>query len=282
MSRTIDLTYTSSAGTEFALVTSSRYIKEASIHDYAWTPEVTNFRYGDLVKLFSKEAIKYSITVAYNGSLSDIEDMLTDFHNETEADIMTQTPGTLSYNGYEIECYIIASKVYPGAENTRTLNDLVIYCPYPFWLKETKYSFSMSGSALIDAANFPLNLPLNLGVSGYKKTITVDSSVPYEFRLEIAGAVTNPSLIINGHTYGVSATVPTNATLVISSIERTDIEKCIYISYPSGNTVNVFNKRNKNSYIFEPITGPTIIIASAQELSFDLYLIERRSEPQWT
>lgn len=282
MSRLIDLTYNSSTGESFPLVATNMYLKNASIHAFEWKPSSTAFKYGDLLKTFTKDAIYYDVTIAFNGALATKENIIKNFHDAIETDILTQTPGTLTYNGYTIDCYIISSKIYPNDSNTRTLDDCTIYCPYPFWLKETKYTLSMGGTALLDAANFELNLPLNLGVSGYQRTITVDSAIPYEFRLEINGAITNPSLTINGHIYNVGVTVPNTAKLIISSIEKTDIEKSIYVLYPSGNTVNVFDKRNRESYIFEPILGKTITISSAQIITFDLYLIERRSEPLWT
>lgn len=280
--REINLTYNSSSGESFPLVATKMYLKNASIHAFEWKPSATAFKFGDLLKTFTKDAINFDVTVAFSGALSARESLIKDFHDAIETDILTQTAGSLTYNGYTIECFIIASKLYPGSANTRTLNDLTIYCPYPFWTKETKYSFNMSGSALIDAANFKLNLPMDLGISGYKKSITVDNKVPYEFRLEIQGAVNYPVLTINNHIYAVNANIPSGAKLIISSIEKTDIEKSIYILYPSGNRVNVFSKRDKNSYIFEPIVGETILISSAQAMSFDLYLIERRSEPLWT
>lgn len=278
----IDLTYTSSNGDSFPLVATNFYLKDASFHEYEWNPEVTKFRYGDLVKLFTKDSKRYDCTLAFNGPLADKEAMIKSFHDGAEHDIMTEQAGKLTYNGYEIPTYVIASKVYPNKSNTRTLNDVTFYCPYPFWIKETKYSISLNGDEIIDGADFLLNLPLNLGVSGYDRTITAESAVPYDFRMEVHGAIDNPDILINGHQYNVNVSIPHNTKLIISSIEKTDIEKSIYLLYPSGNTINVFNLRNRDSYIFEPIIGKTITIRSAQNIDFDLFLIERRGEPQWT
>lgn len=277
----VDITYVSSSGVAYPLVATNFYIKEASIHEYEWEPEVTKFKYGDLVKLFTKASKRYNVTLAFNGSLASKEQMLKEFHDETERDIMTESAGKLTYNGYEIPCYIISSKVYPNDSNSRTYNDVIFYCPYPFWIKETKYSISLSGKQIIDGANFKLNLPMNLGISGYQRVLNVDSSIPYDFRMVIHGACSNPEILINGHKYNVNTNVPTSVDLVINALEKTDVEKSIYLQYPSGNTINVFNLRNRDFYIFEPIIGKTIMIESSQAINFDLYLIERRSEPQW-
>ena len=99
--------------------------------------------------------------------------------------------------------------------------------------------------------------------------------------MEIHGPCSNPDILINGHEYNVNIDVPNGVDLVINSLEKTDEVKSIYLKYPSGNVVNAFNLRNRDSYIFEPINGKTILIDSFQAIEFDLYLIERRSEPQW-
>jgi hypothetical protein len=82
----------------------------------------------------------------------------------------------------------------------------------------------------------------------------------------------------------VNITVPQNSTLTISSIEKNDREKGVMLEYPSGAKTSVLYARNRESYIFEPITprNGQIIITTAQTLDFDLYLIEKRSEPKWT
>ena len=105
----VDITYVSSNGVAFPLVATNFYIKDASIHEYEWNPEVTKFRYGDFVKMFTKESLKYDVTLAFNGSLSQKEGMLKEFHDEIERDIMTENAGKLTYNGYEISCFFINS-----------------------------------------------------------------------------------------------------------------------------------------------------------------------------
>ena len=70
---------------------------------------------------------------------------------------------------------------------------------------------------------------------------------------------------------------------MISSIEKNDREKAVFLTYPSGATQSVLYARNRESYIFEPIQGSgQIIVSSSQNVNFDLYLIEKRSEPKWT
>lgn len=281
----INLTYISDNGTAFPLVASAMYLKEASFHEYSWNPEAVTYKLGDLLKIFTKDALQYNCTLAFAGSQSVRERNIEAIHDAWEHDIMLQKPGKLVWNDYSIECYFIQSKTYSNDSNTRTLNDCTIYCPYPFWIKETKYEIHATGAdQIIDGLDFPFDLPCDLGVSGYRRIIPFDASIPLDFRLVFYGVITTPSININGHLYEVQVTVPQNSVLTISSIEKNDREKGVTLTYPSGTQTSVLYARNRQSYIFEPITPKNgqIIVTTAQTMNFDLYIIEKRSEPKWT
>lgn len=281
----INLTYISDNGQSFPLVAEQMYIKEGSFHEYSWNPEAVAYKLGDLLKIFTKDAQQYSCKLAFSGSQAVREQNIERIHDAWEHDIMLQKTGKLVWNDYSIECYFIQSKTYSNSSNTRTLNDCTIYCPYPFWIKETKYEIHATGAdEIIDGLDFPFDLPCDLGVSGYRKVISFDGSIPLDFRLVFYGVITTPSININGHLYEVQVTVPQNSTLTISSIEKNDRQKGVVLKYPSGTETSVLYARNRQSYIFEPITPQNgqIIITTAQTMDFDLYIVEKRSEPKWT
>lgn len=281
----LNLTYISDNGVSFPLVAQSMYIKTGSFHEYSWNPEAVAYKFGDLLKIFTKDAQQYSCTLAFSGAQLDRERNIELIHDAWEHDIMLQKPGKLVWNDYSIECYFIASKTYSNSSNTRTLNDVTIYCPYPFWIKETKYEIHATGaSSIVDGLDFPFDLPCDLGVSGYRRIIPINASIPLDFKLVFYGVTTNPSITINGHLYEINITVPQNTVLTISSIEMNDREKGAILSYPSGVETSVLYARNRDSYIFEPITPQNgqIIVSTTQTIDFDLYIIEKRSEPKWT
>lgn len=281
----INLTYISDNGTAFPLVASKMYLKEASFHEYSWNPEAVTYKFGDLLKIFTKDALQYNCTLAFTGSQTTRIMNIEAIHDAWEHDIMLQRPGKLVWNDYSIECYFIESKTYSNSSNTRTLNDCTIYCPYPFWLKENKYEIQSTGmDMIVDGLDFPFDLPCDLGVSGYRRVIPFDASIPLDFRMVFYGVLTNPAVYINGHLYEVQVTVPQNSILTISSIEKNDREKAVMLSYPSGTKTSVLYARNRDSYIFEPIkpSNGQVIVSTSQAMKFDLYLIEKRSEPKWT
>lgn len=279
--------YTNSAGKSFDLLDFDNVkLKTAQLHKYAWKANGTAYKYGELLQTFTKDVQEYSAVLKVFGNPAQRRAKLDAFHDATEHDIMTMQTGKLVVDGYTIECYVIESDTSaPEDQRDETTNEVLIYCPYPFWLKETKYEIQATGAdQIIEGLDFPFDLPCDLGVSGYRKVIPFDATIPLDFRLVFYGVINNPSIYINGHMYEVQITVPQNSILTISSIEKNDREKGVMITYPSGNKTSVLYARNRSSYIFEPIKPQNgqIIITTAQSMNFDLYIIEKRSEPKWT
>lgn len=279
--------YTNSAGISFDLLDFSGVkIKTAQLHKYAWKANGTAYKYGELLQTFTKDVQEYSAVLKVFGNPAQRRAKLDAFHDATEHDIMTMQTGKLVVDGYTIECYVIESDTSaPEDQRDETTNEVLIYCPYPFWLKENKYEIQATGAdQIIDGLDFPFDLPCDLGVSGYRRVIPFNASIPIDFRLVFYGVINNPAIYINGHLYEVNVTVPQNSTLTISSIEKNDREKAVVLTYPSGTQASVLYARNRDSYIFEPIQPQNgqVIVSTAQSMNFDLYLIEKRSEPKWT
>ena len=279
--------YTNSAGVSFNLLDIQNVkLKTAQLHKYEWKANGTAYKYGELLQTFTKDVQIFDAKFKVFGTARERMAKLNAFHDATEHDIMLMQSGKLIVDGYTIECYVIASDTAaPTDEALESTNDVQIYCPYPFWLKENKYEIQATGAdQIIDGLDFPFDLPCDLGVSGYRRVIPFDASIPLDFRLVFYGVLTNPAIYINGHLYEVNVTVPQNSTLTISSIEKNDREKAVVLTYPSGTQTSVLYARNRESYIFEPIKPQNgqVIVSTAQSMNFDLYLIEKRSEPKWT
>ena len=279
--------YTNSAGVSFDLLDIQNVkLKTAQLHKYEWKANGTAYKYGELLQTFTKDVQIFDAKFKVFGTARERMAKLNAFHDATEHDIMLMQSGKLIVDGYTIECYVIASDTAaPTDEALESTNDVQIYCPYPFWLKENKYEIQATGAdQIIDGLDFPFDLPCDLGVSGYRRVIPFDASIPLDFRLVLYGVLTNPAIYINGHLYEVNVTVPQNSTLTISSIEKNDREKAVVLTYPSGTQTSVLYARNRDSYIFEPIKPQNgqVIVSTAQSMNFDLYLIEKRSEPKWT
>ena len=75
----------------------------------------------------------------------------------------------------------------------------------------------------------------------------------------------------------IKAEVSSGEYLVIDSSEKT-----IMLVKGSGEKVNCFNKRSRDSYVFEKIPVGANTVSWEGEFGFDVTLLEERSEPKWT
>ena len=93
----------------------------------------------------------------------------------------------------------------------------------------------------------------------------------------IYGACTNPAVYVSGHLYQVNCELGSTDYLTIDSIT-----KKIFVTSNKGAITNVFNLRNRDSYIFTMIPPGQNVVAWEGDFGIDITLIEERSEPKWT
>ena len=93
----------------------------------------------------------------------------------------------------------------------------------------------------------------------------------------IYGPCSNPAVYIAGHEYRVNCDVGENEYLTIDATT-----KRIYLTQNDGKEINVFNNRNRDSYIFEKIPPGNSTVSWDGDFSFDVILLEERSAPKWT
>lgn len=133
-----------------------------------------------------------------------------------------------------------------------------------------------SGSA-VGGFDYPYEYNLEYGVQIGGRTIANSTYTGNAFRLLIYGAVTNPTIIIGGHSYTVNGAVGEGETLTIDSMAKT-----ITLTTASGAKINYFDKRDRQNYIFQPIQPGQNAVTWSGDFGFELTVIEERSEPKWT
>lgn len=273
------LQYVASSGTTYDLRT-RKFIRtrEANFHAWTWNPVGTELQYGTRVANFSKEAAVYTAVLVFEGSPLQRKATIEDLHEDFEADIRNKTPGKIVWGDYYIECYITESSTAPDDRPVWTDNEISIYCPYPFWIKENKRSFLPSSGPV--GQTF-LDYTFDYEYDYYYKpgTATWLRSFPFaaEFRMVVYGPCANPIVNINGYPYQFFDTVLENEYVVIRSRQNT-----IFKFYQNGTYTNLFNKRNKEESIFQQIPGGTLTMNWSGDFGFDLTIYEERSEPRWS
>lgn len=279
----IKVIYEASSRRRYDLKAEPVRIKNANFHNYAWTREVINQRFGETVQKFAKDAQEYETTLYLMGSQSEVKRVLYDLHNDFERDITAQTPGRLWWHNSYISCYITASSTYPHENNVWVCNEITIYCPSPFWIEEKTFSFfPVEEQTSYPYLDFNVDFPLDFSYKP-RAVLPIETGhyAPSSFRMVIHGPCVNPSVNIGGNIYNVNVSVPAGGYLVIDSRPEAPLGWQVYMRDAQRVQSNVFDYRNPNYPILERIPGGTVDLTYPRTYGIDLTLYLERSEPSW-
>lgn len=271
------LKYVASSGNEYNLKADSIRTLTANYHRWNWGAEGTTLQYGMRVAHFTRAAAVYETTLLFYGSKLAIKDTLNALHEDFERDVRLMTPGRIIWGSYYIDCYVNDSSTEPTENNVNPKNTVKLFCPHPFWIREIKHSFAVQsapvGQSFLDY-DYDYEYDYYLGSRGTDLWRT-GSPFASDFRMVIFGAVTNPRVIINGYPYQVFATINSGEYLSIDSRKNT-----VTKVQSNGTRVNMFDSRNKEQSVFEPIPGGNLLVSWSGAFGFDLTLYQERSEPR--
>lgn len=295
-------TYIASSGNEYwlndVILSDSDAIltKSVNYHDYGWEPETIDRRMGATVTNFGKKPAKYKAKLYLRGTPEERRAKTDALHNDFDRDIANKTPGQILWHVFPedrtmpevrefIDCYIISSSTYDEESMSRTVNDIVIYCPYPMWYKPISRNYSGTGrltpSQFLDY-DYDYAYDFTNTIYG-ADTLPNDSAFPAHFKLHFIGRnddgpadITNPVVWIAGHTYGVLGTIRANEWVEIDSKAKT-------VTYVKNGTtkINWFDRRTKQESVFTQIPPGDVPIAWGGDIYVNIILYAERSEPKW-
>lgn len=271
------LKYVNSRGRTFDLTANSLVrIKDGNFHSYGWTYEGVAQRFGVDVSSFSKKPYEYSAVLEFRGTVEERKALIDSFHDAIEYDVMMKREGTLFWSDYYIKCYISETDTYPDDKSFRTLNEIVIFCPYPFWIKEEKTQFFKSSQlGATSGLDFPFDFEFDFADSMSGNGIMVVSHhLPSDFKMDIYGPCANPLVTIKGYPYQVFCILGENEYLSIDSRQNTVVKYSV-----NGVQTNMYNSRRFEPSIFEKIPPGLFTVNWSGEFGFDITVFKERSEP---
>lgn len=245
------------------------------LRDFSWDVRSTN----EKISGFYKGIVSKSIPILIMCS-SEEEGIRkrNELFDVFEKDVLFNKPGKIIIGDYYLKCFVTGSTKGDYLISKRYMQlDLSIQTDSPEWVKETTTNFRFASESAEGFLDFPYSFPYD-----YKNGLSLgelnnSGFIPANFKMVIYGATKNPAVIVGNHIYSVSIEMGKNEYLTIDSIKKT-----IFLTKSNGEQINLFNSRNKDSYIFEKIPpGVNVVSASNSEIKFDITLLEERSEPKW-
>ena len=267
--------YENHLGQRFYGLSNNIYLNYNDLRDYSWSYETINNRISRFYRPIKDRKIPLWVHCDSEAEAIEVKNRLYEL---TEPDVEALQYGKIYIGDYYTTGYITSSvkSEYLIHEKMCRL-DLILTSDDPAWYKETKYVFRKgTGGTLGVGADYPYGYAYGYARNMHGKSISCNSIGVNEFKLLIYGTAVNPKVVIAGHTYSIEGTIGNGETLTIDSRDKT-----IKLTTAAGDTVNWFDKRNRESYIFSPIPSGTSAINWNSEFGFDLTTIEKRSEPRW-
>ena len=253
------------------------FVDTSDLHDYEWTVTKKGNRIVSLDRSIAKRKLPVII-------ICDTEDDGIAARNRlmevAEKDVLALQHGQIILGDYYFRCFVTKSQKKDYLTTKRHMKlTLTLTSDFPFWVKEEAVSFAKVPEAVVSESGLDANYdhPYDYTNSLGNKTLDNEGFVAANFRMVIYGACSNPAVYIAGHLYQVNCEVAENEYLTIDSIK-----KKIFLTTNDGTQINVFNKRNRDSYIFEKIPSGQNTVMWDGSFGIDVILLEERSEPKWT
>lgn len=253
------------------------FVDMNDLHDYEWTVTKKGNRIASLDRAISKR--KLPITI-----ICDTEEQGIAARNKllevTEKDVLALQHGQVILGGYYFRCFVTKSEKSNYLTTKRYMTvTLTLTSDFPYWVKEETFVFRKLGEdgESSQDLDFYFDYPFDYFSGMSNKDLNNTGFVGTNFRMIIYGACNNPAVYVSGHLYQVNCEVGANEYLTIDSVA-----KKVYITANDGTVTNVFNLRNRNSYIFEKIQPGQNTVTWDGDFGIDVILLEERSEPKWT
>lgn len=252
------------------------YINYNELRNFEWSVETEN----DLITEIKRGVVNKTIPFIFYCDEDDAVYIKNQFYEHFEVDVINKKPGYFEINDYRYYCYVTKSKKSNYLKSKRYLEiELQITSDQSKWIKENIYSFTpkQNDSSITDKnKTYPYTYEYMYGNSEGIGEIIIDSLGESNFKIIIYGPVSNPSIMIGDYLYSVNCDVDISEYLLIDSKNRE-----IFITDNIGNKINVFDKRNKENYIFKKIKRGNNQVIWSGGFGFDVIVFDERSEPKW-
>lgn len=253
------------------------FVDTNELHDYEWSVTKKGNRIAALDYAISKRKLPVII-------ICNTEDQGIAARNRllevAEKDVLALQHGRIIIGDYYFRCFITKSQKKNYLTTKRLMEvTLTLTTDFPFWVKESTFVFrkmgegSSGGQNLDFSFDFPFDYFSGMGTEELFNTGFVGAN----FRMVIYGVCSNPAVYVSGHLYQVNCDVAEGEYLTIDSVK-----KKIFLTSNDGTVTNVFNLRNRDSYIFEKIKSGQNTVSWEGSYGIDIILLEERSEPKWT
>lgn len=270
--------YEDHLGRRFVGLENHVYLNYNDLRDYTWDHDTINGRIFRFYRGMTDRKIPLVVNCASDEEAVRVKNRLLEL---AEADIKAMLPGKVYIGDWYTNGFITTSKKSDYLVSRRLCSiELTLTSEDPVWFKEQTHRFlpgSGSSVGVGGGTDYRYDYRYDYALSMQGQKVVTGSTEDSAFRLQIFGEAVNPAVVIGGHVYTITGNVGRGEVLTVDSLNKT-----ITLTTASGTNINWFDKRGRANYIFKPIPAGQNTVSWNGMFGFDLTVIEKRSEPEWT
>lgn len=268
--------YENHIGERYEGIENGVYLNYSDLRDYVWECDTINSRISRFYRPIKTRTLPLVIVGKNGTEATATKNKLTEI---AEKDIEAMIPGKIIVGDYYTRGYITGSAKSNYLINKRHCKlDLTFLSEDPAWYREQPHSFfpGVNDVVVNSGTDYPYDYAFDYAAGQSAHVIVCESIRPNAFTLRIYGDVENPTITVGGHVYSINGTIAKGESLLIDSMTKT-----ITLTKEDGTKENWFDKRSRESYIFQEIPSGQHTVIWNDSFGFDLTIIEKRSEPKW-
>lgn len=229
------------------------------------------------IKRFYKDTKTYKVTLSIMAdNKEEFNEIMYNMHHAFERDVRTLKPGKIWWNGFYKEGFVFSTANSDYEELFESVeHEIEFISVKPYWTREIlkRYKRQNEFDGLLD---YPRDYGYDYDQSQIIEILENQCIVESNFEIIFYGPAVNPTATIGGNTYSLDTTLKEGEYATINSIT-----KKIRQYSKDGEMTNIFDKRDRDNYIFEKIKEGINIVMRSKDTQMDVTVYDERGEPKW-
>lgn len=270
----LEIYYKNHQGQRLNLVGDIYRMQTADFFDYEWEPYIES----GYITAFEKGVVTKSAVLTITAdSMESYREAIDQFYEVVERDVLNMTHGRLYIGKQYMPCYIVSSEKSEWEYGITQLDAEILICTdHPYWIKETEYAFKASENTSTNNKVYA-NRYSHRYANGLTNAYIINQHFwDANFLLRIYGPCVNPMVAVDGHFCSLYLVLESGEYVEVDSKDGTIMKTMV-----TGQVVNAFHDRDKDSDAFRKITPGRKGVNWSGKFDFDLILYEERGEPRW-
>lgn len=229
------------------------------------------------IKRFYKNAQTYKLTLSIMADdREEFNEIMYNMHRTFERDVKLLQPGKIWWNDFYKEGFICSTSNSDYEELFESVErEIEFISVNPYWTRKTLKRYERKNE-LESMLDYPRDYGYDYDQSKIAEVLENECIIESNFEIIFYGPSVDPTVTIGGNIYALDITLKDGEYATINSTT-----KKIQQYSKNGEMTNIFDKRDRDNYIFKKIKEGTNLVTRLEDTKLDVILYDERGEPIW-